>query len=262
MLFWPGVMGSFFFYLPFCVIVVLTSSLFVALVFNPVMAAAFMRASKYGEGGLMQKWSRYGHFFLDAYERTLRGALRFPTISMFAGLGVLIATFMVYGAFARGVEFFPEVEPESASVNIRLPEGASLEQTDAITRIVEGRIPANPDIKGITTTVGGAGASADPFAAEADATNVARITIGFKPDAERQGSPTKYLESLHPLVADIPGAEIEVKKQAVGPPTGAKVNIEVSVVNEADLPLAVRRVRDICAQVPGVTDLTDDYRVG
>lgn len=41
--FWPGVMGKFLFFLPVTLIISLTSSLFVAYVFNPVFAHTFMR---------------------------------------------------------------------------------------------------------------------------------------------------------------------------------------------------------------------------
>ncbi|MEM9990808.1 MAG: efflux RND transporter permease subunit, partial [Bacteroidota bacterium] len=41
-LFWPGIIGDFMYYLPFTLVIVLTSSLFVALVINPVFAATFM----------------------------------------------------------------------------------------------------------------------------------------------------------------------------------------------------------------------------
>ncbi|MBU2018098.1 MAG: efflux RND transporter permease subunit [Bacteroidetes bacterium] len=41
--FWPGIMGEFMKYLPITLIIVLGSSLFVALVINPVLAVAYMR---------------------------------------------------------------------------------------------------------------------------------------------------------------------------------------------------------------------------
>ena len=43
LLFWPGIMGEFMKYLPVTLIVVLASSLFVALVLNPVFASRFMK---------------------------------------------------------------------------------------------------------------------------------------------------------------------------------------------------------------------------
>ena len=43
---WPGIMGEFMKYLPITLIIVLGSSLFVALVINPVLAAAFMKVTE------------------------------------------------------------------------------------------------------------------------------------------------------------------------------------------------------------------------
>jgi multidrug efflux pump len=46
LLFWPGIMGEFMKYLPITLIIVLASSLFVALVLNPVFALQFMKHEK------------------------------------------------------------------------------------------------------------------------------------------------------------------------------------------------------------------------
>ena len=43
LMFWPGIMGEFMGYLPLTLIIVLTSSLFVALVLTPVFASVFMK---------------------------------------------------------------------------------------------------------------------------------------------------------------------------------------------------------------------------
>lgn len=55
MLFWPGVVGDFMEYLPLTLIVTLSSSLFVALVINPVVASKFMK--------LEQKNKKYNSVF-------------------------------------------------------------------------------------------------------------------------------------------------------------------------------------------------------
>ena len=41
--FWPGIMGEFMKYMPITLIIVLTSSLFVALVINTVFTSRFMK---------------------------------------------------------------------------------------------------------------------------------------------------------------------------------------------------------------------------
>lgn len=44
--FWPGIFGSFMYYLPITLMIVLTSSLIVALVINPVLGSYFMRVDQ------------------------------------------------------------------------------------------------------------------------------------------------------------------------------------------------------------------------
>lgn len=47
--FWPGIMGEFMKYMPITLIIVLSSSLFVALVINPVIASKFMKIDEQAE---------------------------------------------------------------------------------------------------------------------------------------------------------------------------------------------------------------------
>ncbi len=47
--FWPGIMGEFLLYMPLTLIIVLTSSLFVALVINPVLTSKLMKVDKRAE---------------------------------------------------------------------------------------------------------------------------------------------------------------------------------------------------------------------
>lgn len=260
MLFWPGIIGDWMSYLPLTVIIVLTCSLFVALVINPVMAVTFMKKSKHGEAGLADYFGKTGHAFLSAYERTLRACLRWPKTTIAMGFVALFLSFMLLGAAGKGVEFFPDVEPQVANINVKGPDGMSLEQTDAIVREIERRLPPSNDIESIATSVG---TGADNFfSASGDSSNTAAVSLHFKKDSEREGSPSAYIERIRGLLSDIPGAEIEVKKQSMGPPTGAKINIEVSSENQAELAEAARQVRAIVGTVPNVVDLRDDYRPG
>jgi len=56
--FWPGLVGSFMQYLPITLIVVLTSSLFVALVINPVFTSALMRVDERSEEATVRSRKR------------------------------------------------------------------------------------------------------------------------------------------------------------------------------------------------------------
>ena len=71
LLFWPGIIGDFFAYLPATVILGLSASLLVALVFNPALCAALMKAPPPRPDGAAPSEGR----FLIAYRRLLRALL-------------------------------------------------------------------------------------------------------------------------------------------------------------------------------------------
>ncbi len=56
--FWPGIIGSFMQYMPITLIIVLTSSLFVALVINPVFTAQFMKVDERAEKASVRRRKR------------------------------------------------------------------------------------------------------------------------------------------------------------------------------------------------------------
>ena len=62
MIFWQGMMGEFMKYLPITLIIVLTSSLFVALVINPVLTSLFMKIERREDKQTLwsKKWTIVG----------------------------------------------------------------------------------------------------------------------------------------------------------------------------------------------------------
>jgi multidrug efflux pump len=70
LLFWPGIIGDFFSYLPATVILGLTASLLVALVFNPALCAALMKAPPRTDGE-----AHHEGRFLKSYRRLLERLL-------------------------------------------------------------------------------------------------------------------------------------------------------------------------------------------
>ncbi|HET9346655.1 MAG TPA: efflux RND transporter permease subunit, partial [Candidatus Limnocylindrales bacterium] len=146
LLFWPGVVGKFMVYLPITLVATLTASLAMALVFLPSVGALVgkpeasdphtMRLLSAAEGGdLNQLRGPTG-----AYVRLLRTSLRRPGAVLLAALLIAVGSYAAYGAFGRGVEFFPEVEPEVAQLQVRARGDLSAYEQDALVRQVEDRI--------------------------------------------------------------------------------------------------------------------------
>ena len=74
------------------------------------------------------------------YVRVLRAALRHPAKILAAALVGLVAVQIAYQNYGRGVEFFPEVEPDNAILQIHARGNLSIFERDALMREVEARI--------------------------------------------------------------------------------------------------------------------------
>jgi multidrug efflux pump len=150
-IFWPGMMGEFMAYLPLTVIITLSSSLFVALVINPAMAALFLRLpaghrftgakvnpeaiETAGEAPITIRGP-----LLKSYRRILDSALNHRLAIVTMSFLVLVALVMIWlykVGLERPVEFFPDIEPNGIYINLDMPEGNDLEYSDRIARQVE-----------------------------------------------------------------------------------------------------------------------------
>lgn len=249
LMFWPDIMGQFMGFLPWTLIVTLSASLFVALVINPAVCSAFIQARP-------RDRREKPHRAVLAYERLLRGALRYRGRILALGFLFLIFSALLYGRLDRGVELFPNVDPRNAKVQIRFPQGTPIETTDAAVRQIEAALPRHPDIKFVLADVGGSG---DFFFGTRGAPHTAAIHIEFVKAEERTGSTTDLLRRIRDAIPPIPGAEIVVEREEQGPPTGPPVAIEISG-DDFDVlaELSADRMARI-ESIPGLVDLRDDY---
>ena len=158
LLFWPGIMGEFMSYLPKTVIITLSSSLFVAMVINPALAAIFLRLPfGYRPSGVSvdpEEIEAAGEApitvrgpLLKAYRYLLRGALNHRlavlAVSFLAVLAMAMLWFYHVG-LEKPIEFFPDIDPRSIYINLDMPEGADLEYSDRIARQVETNLCNGP----------------------------------------------------------------------------------------------------------------------
>lgn len=266
LVFWPGIMGEFMKYLPITVIISLLASLFVALVFNPVLCANFMRPPRPtrlradGKDEPLRLGDRLMRFGIRSYEPTLHWALHHRALVLGASFAMLLLVAVAFGFFNAGVELFPDVEPTYASVKVDAPSGTRIEVSDDYARTIEKEIATLSDLKVYVTQVG---AATDGMGVSQEAPpNASLLSIEFVDLEDRRLSSRDQLETLRSRLAGFTGAELTVDKQEEGPPTGKPVNIEISGKSFATLGALADRVKDQIRGVPGLVDLEDDYDRG
>jgi multidrug efflux pump subunit AcrB len=217
-MFMPGMMGDFMSYLPKTVIVVLASSLFVAVVINPTYCAAFLTVTE----GQRRKMEGGGGFVRvqNLYTRMLRLAIRHSGKTVAAVTVVVVAGFVAYGMLAAEVLFFPELDPERARIEIEAPQGTPLERTDEIVREVEDLIPdVDMSMRSFEAASGRSGGSAGSDRGE--------VNITFAPYAKREIPGAVAISRLQERLRSITGAVIHVREGNSGPPTGDDISYEI-----------------------------------
>jgi multidrug efflux pump len=232
---WEGIMGEFMKWLPITLIIVLSSSLFVALIINPMLISVYMKVvpKKESKVPFISKLE-------NLYERFLSYALKGkkPGSIIVGTFGLLIlAGFLMY-TFPPKILFFPNTDAKQVFVFIEYPIGTDIEETNLISKEIEKDIEdylKKYEVDGenflITSVIGQVGeGTADPYRGQegGKSPNKARITVDFVKYQDRQGVNTEaVLKDIRNVIQGYPGVSIVVDKPADGPPTGAPINIEV-----------------------------------
>jgi len=257
-LFWPGIMGEFMHFLPMTLICALSSSLFVALVINPVLSARYQSvpsgSSKRKNPGRLPLVKRI-------YLRLLNWALDHRLIVVFVAFVLLVGSIASFALFGKGTEFFPDVEPRRAYVFIKAPEGTNLDASDGLVRQVEEIVAGYEDIRYVISNIGSVGG--DPFSQGGTGTHLSRVALDFKDFHDRTRPSSEIVKEIRRrILAAIRGAEAQVEKEEEGPPTGPPVNIEISGKDLMVLGDLAARVRREIEDIPGLVDLKDNFVKG
>jgi len=256
LVFWPGIMGEFMKYLPLTVIITLSSSLLVALVFNPVLCSRFMREPRPG-GGSTPLGDRLMRWGLGSYRPTLAWALRHKGVTMGLMILLFVAVNALFVVYNHGVELFPDIDPNVAQVSIEAPSGTRIELTDAYAATVEREVAKIGDLVAYSAAVGVA--TDGMGGGETAPSNQALVTMEFVDMIERSRSSRVALDDLRARLADFTGAVVRVEKMEEGPPTGKPVNIEISGDDYDVLGALATRIRSRIDGMPGLINIQDDY---
>ena len=251
LVFWPGIVGEFMKFLPMTVLLTLSASLLMALIFVPTIGALIgkpadissraLRTLNAGESGDLFSISG----FTGRYLTLLAQAVKRPGQVMALAIGLLIGVLLLYGRIGPGVEFFPDVEPDNAQIQVRARGNLSVDEQDEIMRAVEQRVL---DIRGVRTFYTRVGGDANSEEAE---DIVGSISLEFA-DWRHRPRVNQIFETLRERLVDFSGVIIDLRKEEGGPPVGKPLQLQLSSYYPELLVPAAAIVR---AQFDGMTGL-------
>jgi multidrug efflux pump len=251
LLFWPGVVGEFMKFLPITLLATLSASLAMALVFVPTLGAQIGRP-----GGVVDVAAMGGpqagetsglsglRGMTGAYIQVLGVALKHPAKVLLGAVVLLVAVQWFYAAHGNGVEFFPEIEPERAALQIRARGNLSVEEQDALVAEAEERVLAigaeRGEFRSVYTRSG----------------IVGTIQIEFVAWDQRRPAKAILKDILH-RTKPIAGIIIEAREEEAGPSAGKPIQLELSARDLKLLAPAVAKVLGGLRRVGGLKNIED-----
>ena len=243
LLFWPGIVGEFMKYMPITLIATLSASMAYALIFTPTLGAMIAKPQK--QEGVKRD---------GAYMWVAKRAINHPLLTLLLTAAILVAVPVAYGKYGKGVEFFPNIEPEFGLLNVHARGNLSLEEKDLAVRQAEQRMLGWPGIKTVYTRVGRAGGGGDGQQATEDTIGV--IQYEFV-DWRHRKPANEILDDLRKVMTGIPGVDVEVSVPQGGPPTGKAIQVQLSAVDPSGLNASAKGVAAAIASVKDVIDISD-----
>ncbi|HHW11464.1 MAG TPA: efflux RND transporter permease subunit [Firmicutes bacterium] len=224
--FMSGMTAQFFKEFSLTVTFSLVVSLLVAQTLVPLLSSRFLLIKKkppaeVAAGQASQKerlgWYKKCLAWALAHRKTVILAVAFMTV---------ISLVM---AFRLGAEFIPNMDQGMIMVQIAMPKGTVLRETERVVQQVEGVVFALPEVEMVATTLGGGGISLSGSGMNfsSASSDQAALTIQLIDKKQRSRSADQVAEAIRKQIDQIPGAEIQVQSAFMSFSGGKPVSINL-----------------------------------
>ena len=143
LVFWPDTIGQWLRVIPITVIVVLSCSLIVTLIFVPALGSMIEKKTS----DMSPVSENKNQFLIKKYENVLKLAIDSPIKVASLSLLTFIMVILIYGKFGTGIQFFPDDKADGARINVTARGNLTTEEkTKYINEVVE-IIDKNPYVE-------------------------------------------------------------------------------------------------------------------
>jgi multidrug efflux pump len=260
LVFWPGVVGEFMKFLPLTLLATLSSSLLMALIFVPTLGAFIGKPSTADTGkkntlaDSEKNISGENSGFTKRYVHILETALDHPGKVLVGAFSLLIFVQVLYGALGKGVEFFPNVEPDFAKIQVRARGNLSVFEMDRLMGEVESRIlqinKENGEFNAVYLRTGKQRNSQE----SEDIIGI--ISLEFVHWQSRRKA-DQILDEIETRTSDLVGIIVDRRKEEQGPPIGKPVAVELSSRYPELLSPSIEKVVKSFHAIKGLINIED-----
>ncbi|TDK51925.1 efflux RND transporter permease subunit [Antarcticimicrobium luteum] len=265
MLFVSGLMGPYMSPIPANASAAMIFSFFVAVIITPWLMLKIAGGAPLHHDAAGGHGGRLGRLYTVVARPLLKTRLR-------SGLFLLITAGLSFGSMAAfytkdvTVKLLPFDNKSELAVMIDLPEGASVEATDAVAQDVARAVLDLPEVISIQTHAG----SAAPFNFNGlvrhyylrEKPELGDVQINLLPKAERDRTSHAIALDIRERISalEVPeGTSLKTVEPPPGPPVIATLLAEVYGPDAGTRREAARRIRAAFEEVPFVVDVDDNF---
>jgi len=258
MIFAKGITGKMTQALALSIAFSLLASLFVALTIVPMVASVlFKKGNNNNIESKLKMKTREFRRMRDLYRTMLNKTLRRRGLVLVVTLGVFLLSFALISLV--GTEFMPAQDQDMLILQIKLPVGTALDETDRVVKMAEDIVATFPEVESISAQVGSQ-AEENPSDAgggfSATGTHEGLLWIGLVGQMERELSDLEVLEEIRkklPKMKNVKFEALDMTQMMMGGSTAA---IDIKVFgNELDVLKSIGNT--IIAQIQDIEGLRD-----
>ncbi|RQD69464.1 MAG: efflux RND transporter permease subunit [Tindallia sp. MSAO_Bac2] len=247
----------------------LIGSLVVALTLIPMLSSKILKVEKarLSQRTGKAKLTTRAH---DAFDRAFhnietnyRSILSWGLVhrkTMIIG-AVLVFLGSVSSVFLVGAEFFPSADQGQIEVNVSLPRGSQIHETDEVFQRIEAKLMEIEELEVISSTIG----ASMGFGMGGTGEHEGNLTLALVDLNQRDRSSAEVAADIRHRVRDIAGAEITVSlmdDMAMGGTGGAPVEVKIKGDDLDMLEEITDDLRRIIAGVEGTQDVETSFTEG
>jgi HME family heavy-metal exporter len=243
-----GMEGRLFTPLAIAYIVSILASLIVSLTVTPILSYWLLGYSRLME---RERDSFLLRFLKQIADRVIRFSLRVPSMILLVTVAAVAVSFVVLLRLDR--DFLPPFNEGAMQINVLMPPGSSLAESNEVSAQVEKRLQQIDDITAFVRKTGRA-----ELDEHAEGVNVTEIIATIDPHTQR--SREQVIEEISEALADIPGIVTAVEQPLAHlishMLSGVKAQVAIKLYGD-DLDVLRREAQKMQAAIAGVEGVRD-----
>src|SRR3954469_1337294 len=255
--FMGGIVGRFMKSFGLTMAFAIMVSLLVSFTLTPMLSARWLKVAKHGSDEHASKDSKIFHAIDLVYTRMLEWAMAHRVVVSAVAVLVLLSSVPLF--MAANKNFMPQDDASEFEVNLRAPEGTSLEATEVLTnRVATSMRERLPEVDYTLVTIAG-----DP----AKTRNLGTIYVRLKPIEERSRDQFTIMNTIRKDILPAFSENIRTSVQEVaviggGGAQNAGIQFVINGPDLKKLEVLGKQLVDKVKLIPGVVDIDTSLNTG